>query len=265
MTEAIDVSFVHDAVAVHDMTRLKKACEWQLRGLTTDRVKVAIALLEILYRAQKSAFYVAARQMTMADVDVITIITPFYSHLRESVSALSPYVYYPQTIDTATRIVMIGAGTDCDRAALVALAKWCWGNEHDDFCIRLHEVVGQTLRYSLFGTCGIFARDVYRDESGAVCDVTPTVLCVTLQQWKQRLARLIFSLEEGYISDSSCIELCTRLSYLQDELHRSPVSAEAKAEISRLLHRAWVAANCKWSLLRGAWIGSVVRVKKGTH
>ncbi len=254
-----DVYDVYEAVAAADITRLKAICEWAAES-TPSRTAVIQALFRVLGAAQDPCCCTAKRQMTPRDVDVITTITPFYRRLAPALYGLMNGPPNLVAI-TVTTIIRLGISTDCDRAALVALAKWSFRNENNLFCSWQDMVVHDVLEHPLLFPCSLMqSASVVRRQNGSVCEEDDRCF-PALMWWKLQLKQLVFFLEENYVAGDTCQVLLSKFDSLAKELARSPHyvgSPKTTGVIINLLRHAFVAACCKWSVLRGAWIAAVV-------
>ncbi len=267
MTTIFDVGFVHAAVAARDMVGLRAACDWACafdwtvkwtETYCARRVKVIQALMSELKAAQGSAFSTATRQITLQDVDVITTLTPCSEKMRW---------YLPNSIEnkklicvgSVLHVLVCGIESDGDRTALAALGKWCWCHEHRSLCFEKQNTLHRVLDQPLVFACEYWYRfDMTRATDGSVLGRREYSMFLV---WKMLLKKLLFWLEEGYMSDAECSVLCVKLGSLHSELDmHTASSAQDTLHISELLRRSWVAAGCNcWGPVRAAWIAAVVR------
>ncbi len=256
---------VHGAIASGDMHKLREACDWASKWHYSERnpSRTAIigALLDALHTAQRTTFYVAKRQMTMSDVDVITTITPYNQRLQHAAQPAWRY-----NANTVIEVILYGIETECDGAPLTAMTKWCWCHENDLVHRRSDESLLYVLHNPLDFCCWEPRRDRVRQENGSVVERRDRYFeGSVLLAWKLHLRRLAFFLEvvQGCVPDDVCIVLFERFVDLREELAMCPsvVSPIALADFSEVLDYALaaVAASCRWNELRRAWVGAVVR------
>ncbi len=260
MSSRIDVCFVLDAVLAGDCKKLKKACKWACEKDTADREEVIEVLLSLLGAAQGTVFYAAKRQITMWDVDVITVITPYLSKLL-------PANRITRTFCTQDVLLVFyfGIETDGERNALVALAKWCSVHEEKPFWNMWHRNWNEVLTKPLVSGKGRERKvDARRLPDGSVhCTWGESDdEGAKLLNCKLRLKKFVFYLEENFASkeDIDNCKVGDKISSLLAELETCTAgSVEDMAQVSCLLRRAWVAVNCRWSCARETWIAAVVR------
>ncbi len=263
----IDMRFVLDAVAAHDMLKLFQACVWVVECEKENRMgkmDVGDTLLEIVASAQRCAFYSAIRQMTMADTDIIIAITPMVHKLLPPgrFTRLSCY-------SNVTDVVICGIETDCDYEALSDLAKWCSTFERVRFRCAVATIV-RGLYKPLIAAISLRVIDASRRPDGSVCtewgesgdDLAALLPCKLII-----LKKLVFMLEQDLVyalkNDYAYAEfenIASKLAGWTNELRICRVgSAQDHKQVSSLLHLAWVAMNCRWGLMRKEWITVVIR------
>ncbi len=252
----IDGAFVRDAVAARDAEKLHAACKWAVTSAwNSGTLEVVTVLLEAIHAAQHAVFYGATRQFTMADMVILTSITPFRLHQKFWLKKGIPSIY---TVRTMLTVLDVGIETDSDRDVLVAVARWCF--RHDaDFAGFVDRVVHAILHKSLAPVSVDFQThcDAERGADGAVRSIhLPSRVPLILG--RLILKKVVFLLEEGYISHADCQPLCRKFELWRTAAQACHVNALQVFRVCSLLQRGMLAASCNWSPMRVAWVQAVV-------
>ncbi len=256
---AFDVGSVQAAVASGDMMTLQAACEWVKRDFSS-RQDVVRELKKVLDDAQAPAWAGALRQMTMDDVRIILALAPHWV----SYPSL-PCLLLGSGGNSVCYVLRIGLQTNCDGAAMAALAEWCQQHEKKFFKTFISDMVDLALISPLVSTGNHQGPDPRRCQDGFLNSIYHA-LPRPLLPYKIKLRPLVFLLEHKYIRDDKhCVWLEEKIASCMKEMQdldsitmNINTDADEIAEVSTLLKRSWVAVSCKWSPLRETWIRTVV-------